>query len=160
MMVPNPGFNKGLAKRSKAARMAWAWKGAEKRVVERKLNPMQAVTEARKLADTLAGSLEAKHIDPKDVGVYLVFAEAENLEKLAGEPKLFKSPDPYADSSDLETVRDHFSHVPVGFVIAVLDRQKKKFIVHARPLRLDRTALKLLESIVERYAEMKDWRVS
>lgn len=160
MMVPNPGFNKGLKKRSKVERIAWAWMGAEKKAVERRLNPMQAVTEARKLATSLAGKLAAKKISPNDVGVYLVFAEPDNLGKVAGEPVLFKSPDPHADSSDLEAVSKHFSHIPVGFVIAVLYREEKKFIVHARPLRMEHASLKLLESLVELYSGMKGWRVS
>ncbi|PYV73374.1 MAG: hypothetical protein DMG96_23270 [Acidobacteria bacterium] len=156
----NPGYKAGIKQHTKAERLAWAWKGAQKNAVERRLNPMQAVIEARKLSESLGDKLAAKQINRKDVGVYLVFAEQGDLGKLAGTPVLFKSQDPSADSSDLTTVRDHFKHVPIGYLVAVLNRKGKKFIVHARPLRLEDSALRLLESLVTETSKLKDWRVN
>jgi hypothetical protein len=79
---------------------------------------------------------------------------------MAGEPYIFKTPSPTADSDDLEAARKHMGHVPIGFVVCVLDRQKRNFIAHARPLILKDPALRLLESLVEKVADLKDWRVS
>jgi len=120
---------------------------------------MQAITEGRELADDIAGKVTKKKISTGDAEVLLVFAEKENLGKLAG-IKFFTAPNPQADAEDLRAMRKHFHHIPVGYVVCVLDRKKRSFMAHARPLLLQDPALRLLEKMVEEIAELKDWRLS
>lgn len=158
MIAPNEGYIAGLAKRSKVQRLAWAWKGAQK-PQERKLNPAEAVNEARVVSETISRKLKQNGIDRKDRAVALVFAEPDNLGKLAG-IVVFESPDPNEDSKDVLAVHQHLKHVPIGLVIGVLDRPNKEFISHARPWVLQDPPLRLLESIVADVANLKDWRLS
>jgi hypothetical protein len=159
MMVPNPGFNKGLKQRSKLERLAWAWKGAEKKAVERRLNPMQAINEGRELTRALADKLKSEGIGPKDLAVFAVFAHKDNLGKRAG-IVIFDPLDPNSDSNDLESMRKHIGQVPVGFVVCVLHRQSRNFIAHARPIILQKAPLKLLEALVADVANLKDWKLN
>jgi hypothetical protein len=168
MAPPNPGYSAGLGQTSKLRRLAWAWKGADVRTIEqaktknikeRRLSPMDAVLEARELSENISAKLRKNGIDRKDAAVGLVFAKKENLGKLAG-VVVFETPDPDADSKDLEFAAAHIRHVPIGFLVAVLDREKREFISHARPLILQDAPLKLLETMVEDVAKLKDWRLS
>src|SRR5882762_7513273 len=156
MMAPNPGFEAGLRKRSKLQRLAWAWRGAEKNAKERRLNPLQAIYEGRELSDSISNKLAKNSISRKDGAVAVVFAKRDSIGKLAG-CVVFESLDPHADSKDLEAARKHIMDIPVGFLVCILDRPNKNFISHARPLRLEDPALKLLEQMVEKAAELKDW---
>jgi hypothetical protein len=156
----NEGFQAGLAKRSKVERIAWAWKGAERRTIEKRLNPMEAIVEGRKIADGNAAKLAKHGIAPKDTATFLVFAERENLGKLAQHGvEVFLSPDKQADAHDLTAAGRHILHVPIGLVVCVLDREKRNFIAHARPWILQDPPLRLLETIVADVANLTDWRV-
>ena len=160
-MTPNAGFSAGLAKRSKVARLAYAWKGAQKKSLrERSLNPLQAVKEARDLAELFGEKLEEQGAAPGDLAIALVFAEKENSGKMAGSPALFRPKDPKADHKDLDGLTMHLSHRPIGFVFCVFDRERNEFIAHSRPLSLDAAASALLESVVEIAATngLQDWR--
>jgi hypothetical protein len=158
VIAPNEGYLAGLHKRSKLQRLAWAWKGAKK-PQERKLNPAEAVNEARTVSETISRKLKQNGIDRKDRAVALVFAEPKNLGKLAG-VVVFESPDPHEDSKDLLAVQAHIKHVPIGLVIGVYDRPNKEFIAHARPWVIQAAPLRLLESIVADVANLKDWRAN
>ncbi|HEX3738504.1 MAG TPA: hypothetical protein VHV29_02145 [Terriglobales bacterium] len=164
--MDNPGFHAGLGTRSKAWRVGWAWKagmqGAKSRLVERKLNPMQAIGEGRKLAQTLAAKLKKDKISSRDLRVIAVFGQRDNFGKL---PKqrglvLFDPEDHGADSHDLEAMRKHLHDIPVGFVVCMIDRENKEFIAHARPLILEDAPLRLLEALVADAANLENWRVS
>lgn len=159
MAPPNPGFSAGLKNRTKVERIAWAWMGAKKNVKERRLNSMQAVNEARELSNDRSDKVSKAGGRPGDVGVVLIFAEREDLGKLAGRV-VFEFADPYSDSKDLVAVHNHHKHVPVGYVIAVLDRESGNFIVQALPIVIQDPALKLLENIVKEVAALKDWRAN
>jgi hypothetical protein len=145
----NPGFNAGIAKRTNVERLAWAWKGAEKKAVERRLTPVQAVTEARNEINKLNAKLRKAEQDRKkaDVTAALIFAHKDNVGKLA-KYEFFSPCDASADARDLEIMRDNLMHTPIGLVVVVLDREKKRLIVHARPWILQPPALKLLEEMV------------
>lgn len=123
---------------------------------------MQAIAEGRKLAQTLMAKLKKDRIKSRDLAVVGVFAQKENLAK---QPKhgglvLFDAEDPHADSNDLEAMGKHLKDVPVGFVVCVLDRAKKEYIAHARPLILQDAPLMLLEAVVADAANLRDWRVN
>jgi hypothetical protein len=155
MMAPNPGYNAGIndpKKYSKVERLAWAWKGAQKKgIQERRLSALQAVTEGRELSGTLSGKVSQAGGQPGDVTVAAVFAAPENLSKLVDvvDVVVFRSLDPQADINDLKAVGEHINAVPIGFVICVVDREKGNFIAHYRPLILQRPALDLLQSVVQ-----------
>lgn len=154
----NPGFQAFLGQRSKIERLAWAWKGASKKMKERRLNAVQAVTEARSELYKLKGKLRkaGQGPDQGDVVTALVFAKKDDVGKLAGVPEIFSFRDASPDARDLEVMRDHLHDTPVGLVIVVLDRENKNLISHARPWILEAPALKLLEEIVEKSSEMKE----
>ncbi len=82
-MVQNPGFKAGIDKSSKVKRLAWAWKGAKQNAKERRLNPLQAVAEARKLAEDCSAKLVKAGGQPRDVTVLVVFAESDDWGKRA-----------------------------------------------------------------------------
>lgn len=155
-MIANAGYDAGLNKRSKVERLGWAWKGARHNAVEKRLNSLQGVHEARKTVDDNEAKLRKGDIDPKDAKTYtvLIFARASNLGKLAGY-KVFTSPDSSADGEDLKTAQKYMSHVPIGLVVGLLDRRKKKHIVHFRPWILEDPALKVLDSVAEEAANGK-----
>jgi len=149
-MVPNAGFEAGLGRKTKVQRLAWAWKGSKSVRKERRLNPLQAITEGRELANTYADKIAAAGGKRRDVVVHVVFATPEDLSKPApNSPVPLLPEDPHADSNDLEAVRENLRNVCVGFVLHVLDRGNSTFISSARPLILEDGALKLLESIVQ-----------
>jgi hypothetical protein len=158
-MVENAGFSAGLKNRTKVERITWAWMGAKKNVKERRLNPIQAVSEGRDLSNKRSEKISKAGGGPGDVGVILIFAERDNLGKAAGRV-VFEFADPYSESKDLVGVQENRNHVPVGYVIAVLDRQSGNFMVQALPIVLQDPALKLLEDVVDEVAKLKDWRLS
>jgi hypothetical protein len=161
----NHGFDAGLAERSPAWRSGWAWKagmeGAKNRLVERRLNPMQAIAEGRKLAETLTAKLikKDKKFSSRDLAVVAVFAQKENLGKRSA-LVFFEAKDPLADSRDLDIAYKLRKDVPIGFVVCVLGRKTEEFIAHARPLILQDAPLKVLEAIVADAANLKDWRLN
>lgn len=157
-MMVNPGFKAGLGQRSKVERLGWAWMGAGKNAVEKRLSAVQAVTEARNEADSLTGKLRKADQGPDkaDAVTVLIFAHKEDIGKLAGY-EFFSPRDESPDARDLEAMRDHLKHTPIGLVVVLLDREKKQLIVHGRPWILRHPALKLLEEMVAKAAELKDW---
>jgi hypothetical protein len=160
MMVPNPGFNKGIKKRPDFVRMAWAWKGAQSQSVERKLNPMQAINEGRELYKTLTAKLGEVGVERRDLTVFAVFADKKNLGKKVGMVQFVSSHS--EDSHDLEAAVKHQRDAAVGFVIGVYNRKDKHVIAHFRPLILQHESLKLLESLVAEVVDTKSkcWKVS
>jgi hypothetical protein len=167
MMTPNKGFDAGIAQRSPAARLGFTLKGAPRRQKDKIMRPNEAVFEARKLSIDLAGKLQKKGLAAKDCVVSLVFAQRNNLGKLAEPVELFRYPVPNMDSLDLMAVHRHTRHIPVGVIVMVLDREAKELIGDARPwIVSDAGAVKLVESLrdkvmqVDAAGELKDWRVS
>jgi hypothetical protein len=147
----------------------WIWatghKATRARRTELRLNPIQAVSAARGTSNDLANKIRKHGGRPSDFQVVAVFSKPERLGKIAPPLVLFNSPDPRETSHDLEAVRDHITDICVGLVICFLDRKSKKFIAHARPFLLDHASLTLLESLVEKAAEvdkagdLSDWRL-
>jgi len=155
-MVPNAGFEAGLGQKTKVQRLAWAWKGSKSNSKERRLNPLQAVTEGRELANTYAAKVAAAGGQRRDVVVHVVFATSDDLSKIApNSPVPLLPEDPHADSNDLEVVRENMRNVCIGFVLHVLDRANGAFISSARPLVLEESALRLLESVVNSKPEIE-----
>ena len=158
-MAENPGFKAGIDKSSKVKRIAWAWKGAKQNAKERRLNAMQAVTEARKLTEDCSVKVAKAGGQPRDVTVLLVFAESGDWGKRA-DVVVFGAVDPHGDSSDLEAVARNLRNVAVGFVVCVLDRRSGVYITSVRPLILDQSALTLVDAIAEKATDLSNWRTS
>jgi hypothetical protein len=159
-MMTNAGYNKGLANRSKVERLGWAWKGASKNAVEKKLDSITAVEEARAESHKLTGKLwKAGQGTKADAVTVLVFAKKDDVGKFAA-VEFFSARDASPDAADLEAMKSHNTHVPIGLVVVLLDREKKQLIVHARPWILEHPALKLMEEMVAKAADLKDWWVN
>jgi hypothetical protein len=156
----NPGYEAGIAQRSKAERLAWTLKGAPPRKKDKRLNALEGILEGRKLALSLAGKLTTAELQTSDGAVALVFAKRDNLGKIADPVEIFRYPSHTSDSDDLEAARRHILDVPVGFILCVLDREKRNVIAHARPLIIQDSALQLLEAVLEKATTLTDWRMS
>jgi len=116
------------------------------------MSAMQAISEGRKLADDCGSKIVNAGGSLDDVATFLVFAATGDLSKGAGVVS-FRSADPNADSSDLLAMQKHMRNTPVGFVVAVLDRESGEAIESVRPLLLEPTALTLLNSVADRIEE-------
>jgi hypothetical protein len=138
--------------------MAWAWKGSKANVKERVLSSMQAINEGRMLVCHLAKKMIEAGGSERDLTVLLFFAEREHIGKVAGEPRLFSANDPEGDSGDLEAALSHQRDIPVGFVVCALDRANKEYIVHIRPLILQKPAMDLLNAMADKAAKLTGWR--
>ena len=155
----NPGYEAGIAQRSKAERLAWTLKGAPPRKKDKRLNALEGILEGRKLALSLAGKLTSAELQTSDGAVGLVFARRDNLGKIAEPVEIVRYPSHTSDSDDLEAARRHILDVPVGFIVCVLDREKGEVIAHSRPLIIQDSASQLLE-VAAKATTMTDWRMS
>jgi hypothetical protein len=138
--VAKLGYKAGIKKASKAERLGWALKGSPRRTEDKPLNVVQAVAEGRRLTQTMTEKLKAAKLPAGDGGILVVF----------GDTHLTKSDcaafPPADDASDLKTIKKFQTWSPLGYLVFILDREKKNFIGHVRPLRLDRASLRLLEA--------------
>jgi hypothetical protein len=142
--VARLGYKAGIKKASKAERLGWALKGSPRRAAEKALNVVQAVAEGRRLAQTMAEKLKAARLPAGDGGICAVFGNADlSKSEYVGFPVS-------DDKSDLQIIQKFQTWIPLGYLVFVLDREKKQFIGHVRPLRLDESALQHLEAQLER----------
>jgi hypothetical protein len=142
--VARLGYKAGIKKASKAERLGWALKGSPRRTAEKALNVVQAVAEGRRLAQTMAAKLKAARLPAGDGGICAVFSNADlSKSEYVGFPVS-------DDKSDLRIIHKFQTWVPLGYLVFVLDREKKQFIGHVRPLRLDKPAVQLLEAQLEK----------
>ena len=152
--VARLGYKAGIKKASKAERLGWALKGSPRRTSEKSLNVVQAVAEGRRLAQTMAEKLKAAKLPKGDGGICVVFGNRDLTNSdYTGFPQL-------DDTADLKIIQKFQNWAPLGYLVFVLDREKKAFIGHVRPLRLDKPSLRLLEAELERAQDeaLKDLR--
>ena len=166
-MIANEGFKAGLGMREEWERLAFRWKGAQGRLVERDLTPVQAISTARSELNKLTAKLRAntkldsKKVDSRNVSVAVavVFSPKDAVGKFAGCEVLI--PDtPSPDADDLNAMQGHSTHVPIGLLVCIVDKGNRELIAHARPWRFEPEALRLLENRVEEMTKLEDWRAS
>jgi len=164
-MSPNPGYLAGIKQHSPIERLSWQLKASPTRRKDKRLGVMEAMAEARMLVYDLALKCAKRGIFGLcDASVELVFAHKGDLGKSAGRAT-FRYGDPSvppitmsltnpreADldrylSWDRAILRDHADHVPIGFVITLVERhgEKQRRFAHDRPLLLSPEARRLLK---------------
>jgi hypothetical protein len=156
----HPGYAAGINSMSSLHRLAAQMAGGPPPTIERRLSSVQVVSEARAMVEDKFRKLRKKGCKPSDFAVFVPFAEAADLGRVVPPMVIFSPSDPSADSKDLEYASRHLGHVPLGFILCWIDRQKGDYVVHAKPLILRHKALKALEALVESAAELKDWRAN
>lgn len=113
------------------------------------MNPMQAISEGRKLSDDISSKMATAKLSPSVARIELVFAKRDDLGTIAGRVE-FKTADPQATANDLIAAKENLLHVPIGFLIGIFARKEKMLIAHARPLVLDPAAVGLLNTLLDR----------
>jgi len=151
---PNPGFARGIAKRSPIERMAWALKGAaDLRKKDLKLNSMTAIAEGRKIRDRVSAMMQRAGADAEDARIYCVFTDAEAFAEVdpIADPELSALDVFYTPKlarlrvkngpSDIKLAAAFVDKLPTGFLIFVWDRKhwaqndpRKSVIWTIRPL--------------------------
>lgn len=92
------------------------------------MSSLIAVAEARKLRDSLTTKLTSKKINPEDGIVQIVFA-VPDLSSLRSVRTV-----ELTTAKDMGLASEFASHLAIGFLVWVWDREEKQIYGHARPL--------------------------
>ena len=130
-MVPNPGFNAGIAQRKAKERLAWTLKGAPQRKKDLRLTVIGALAEGRKLRDSITAKLRHAEVDPEEGVVYIVFAEPDLSALIT---PFVKVPIDPAPKTEIEHAGNFAAYLAIGFLVFVWDKADGSIIGHKRPL--------------------------